>query len=310
MRRTSRIAVGLASLLLLTALAGCGVKKVRTVPAAEVLPLESATLPDLLERLTTQASEVHSINALTELEPSTGSAYSGVVEQYHGVRAFVLAQRESAESNAGEEIRMLGQAPIVHKDIFDMVANDREFRVFLPTKNKFIVGPAGLEHRSKSPIENLRPQHLLQAIFFRAPQPGAAHFLEENQFEGRRYYGVSEVIENAQGKPELARRWWFDRTDLSLVRVQHFGPGGKLQADVQYGDWRTANGVSYPYHIELARPQEDYHLALTIKEVTFNQPIAPEKFQLEPPPGVERVVLTEKGAAEKPADASNPPEQP
>ncbi|OFV89311.1 MAG: hypothetical protein A3D93_06545 [Acidobacteria bacterium RIFCSPHIGHO2_12_FULL_67_30] len=290
-------------------MAGCAVKKTERLP---VLALQTATLEDLRGRLERQADAVHTINAEAELVPATGSAYSGVIEQYHDVKAFVLAEQQpgtggnSLPAQAGRHIRVLGQAPIVRKTIFDMVADEREFRILLPTKNKFVVGPTELERRSEKPIENLRPQHLFEALFPSAPATGprAQAFLEENEFSGRRYYAVTEIVE-AEGAWRPARRWWFDRTDLALVRVQSFDAEGRLLADIHYGQWQETDGIPYPRTIELVRPQEDYRLKLIVKKLTLNQPLPPERFRLEPPAGVETVEL-KSASADKPDSGKEP----
>ena len=297
-------ALGLAILPLL-GFPGCRVKTRQQLPPEKVLPLQTATLEELLGRLRRQAEAVHSINAVAELEPSTGSAYSGVIEEYHDVRAFVLAQQQAAGAagnGPGRQIRMIGQAPVVRKNVFDMVADDETFQIFLPTKNKFIVGPTRLERRSQKPIENLRPQHLFEALFLDAPFSDTPHLLEENEFGGQRYYAVSEITLGDHDELELHRKWWFDRTDLSLVRVQRFDLGGVLVADIHYGQWREENGVSFPHEIELVRPQDDYRLKLLIKQVRLNEPLAAEKFKLERPPGVEAVELK--------AETDKPPQEP
>ncbi|MFB3140857.1 MAG: hypothetical protein ACE1Z1_06660 [Candidatus Acidiferrales bacterium] len=306
--RTTRMAT--LALLALPVLggAGCAVKKTTRLSPQQIRPLLSATLEELLSKLQQQAAAVHSLNAVTELVPSTGSAYSGVIEQYRDVRAFVLAQRSVNSSDSshprrwrGQQIRMIGQAPIVRKKIFDMVADDHSFRIHLPTKHKFIVGPTTLTRRSDKPMENLRPQHLLEALFPAAPLAGALHLLEENEFSGRRYYAVSEVVHEAGEDGRLARKWWFDRTDLALVRVQRFGPSGRLLADIHYARWQDAGGVPYPRTIELIRPHDDYRLKLLIKELTLNEPLAPEKFHLEKPAGAELVELKEKDQSDNSA---------
>lgn len=291
------MALGVCALPLL--LGGCAVKKTERLPVGQILPLQSATREELLARLERQAEAVTSINAEAELIPSTGSAYSGVIEQYHDVRAFVLAERRPAGQSNHRQIRLIGQAPIMRKTVFDMVADETQFRILLPTKNKFIVGPTDLARRSDKPIENLRPQHLLEALFPAAPRPSplVMLLLEENEFSGRRYYALTEVTAvedlpgHAYGVWHVGRKWWFDRADLSLVRAQRFEPDGRLVADIRYGGWRQADGVPYPHEIELVRPHEDYRLKLLIKNLSLNQPLPPERFRLEPPAGVEVVEL-------------------
>ncbi len=72
-----------------------------------------------------------------------GSNYSGVIEQYHEVNGFMLASKPA-------NIRVIGQAPVVGKNIFDMVSNGEEFHVFIPSKNDFIVGPPACSVLQKS----------------------------------------------------------------------------------------------------------------------------------------------------------------
>ncbi len=284
----------------------CKVKDTKKLPQEKVLALQTATLDELLARIHERAGAVRSLNAEAEMAPATGSEYSGIIEEYHDAKAFVLAQREYQATDDPREdsvyhIRLIGQAPIVRKTVFDMVANDREFRIYLPTKNKFIVGPASLERRSEKPIENLRPQHLLEALFVPGPWPSTPHLLEENEFDGRRYYGVSEIILDDAGQATLHRKWWFERSGLTLARVQRFGPKGELISDVHYDDWREESGVLYPHQIELVRPQDDYRLTLRFKKVTLNQPLAADKFVLEKPEGAELVEVKAKSDKETPS---------
>lgn len=296
-------------------LGGCPKVKTTThLSKAEVKPLQTATLEELLEQLREQAGAIHTVNAVTELIPSTGSAYSGVIEEYHDIRAFVLAERNH---ETGQQIRLIGQAPVVRRTVFDMVADLTGFRINIPPKNKFIIGSNRVAHRSDKPIENLRPQHLFEAFLPVPPQPvsrATQNYLEENEFGGQRFYIVTEIsaVENpaTNGALHIARKWWFDRTDLSLVRVQRFDSGGRLQTDIHYGDWRPVGETRYPHLIEVIRPHDDYRLKLLIKELTLNGPLGPKKFRLEQPAGVELIDLDElarKKAAEEKEESPEPP---
>ena len=54
------------------------------------------------------------------MSPVAGSTYSGVIQEYHEVGGFILAARPAM-------IRVIGQAPLVAKDIFDMVSDGHTF---------------------------------------------------------------------------------------------------------------------------------------------------------------------------------------
>jgi len=70
------------------------------------------------------------VNATVDLRPVAGSKYSGVIEEYHEVKAFLLAQRPA-------QIRMIGQAPVVGTTIFDMASDTESFASTSPQKPNF-----------------------------------------------------------------------------------------------------------------------------------------------------------------------------
>ncbi len=104
------------------------------------------------------------MTATVDLEPTTGSIYSGVIKEYHDVRGFILIQSPAM-------IRMQGQAPVVRTDIFDMVSNGEEFRLYIPPLQKFVVGKTAFRRPSKNSLENLRPQHILEALLIPPVDP-------------------------------------------------------------------------------------------------------------------------------------------
>ncbi len=186
---------------------------------------------------------------------------------------------------------MIGQAPVVAKNVFDMTSDGETFRIFIPSKNKFIVGPTSLERAAKKPIENLRPQHVLDAIFWPELTAGRTVLFEEFDAEPARYYILTQL--RGTSLPEIARKIWFDRADLSIARMQIYGPGGKLVSDIRYADWQPVDDVRYPRQIWLARPHDDYRLEVRITQLALNEAMAADRFHLEQPPGTELVRLGE-----------------
>jgi hypothetical protein len=284
----------------LAALAGGGcagsVRNRQRVRPGTVPPAEEATAPELVASYNRVAQGVKSLNATVELKPTAGSTYSGLIEEYHEVRGFILADRPAM-------IRVIGQAPVVGKNIFDMVSDGQTFRIFIPSKHEFIVGPAALERAAKKPIENLRPQHLLDALLWPEIEPKQTVLFEEFNDEAGRYY-ILTVLRGGE-PPEIARRIWFDRANLQVARIEIFGGGGKLLADIRYGDWRAAAngtagqpaeagpGIPFPREIVLTRPKDDYTLDIRVLKLQLDGRIGAERFLLEQPPGTELVNLGE-----------------
>ena len=223
--------------------------------------------------------------ATVDLEPTAGSVYSGVIKEYRDVRGFILLE-------APRQIRILGQAPVVRTTLFDMVSDGRDFRLSIPPKNKFIVGKTDFRRKTKNSLENLRPQHILDALLVPKINSEKEKYVpEEAEGGARRFYVISIVEPGENGSLDLKRKVWFERANLDLARVQLYGPGGTYMQDVQYADYQDFGGVSFPSRIEIARPAEDYRLVIRVEKATFNQPIAPEKFVLDQPAGSELIQL-------------------
>ena len=161
-------------LTLSVAACGCGghVHQITTVPAAQRPVAKDATENELLDSYNALARGVQTVNATVELKPTAGSKYSGVIDEYHEVKAFLQASRPY-------NIRMIGQVPVIGKTVFDMASDGQNFEVSIPPKNKFLAGPVSLERSSSKPIENLRPQHLVDALLWPEIHKEEAVLLEE-----------------------------------------------------------------------------------------------------------------------------------
>jgi len=271
-------------------------RETRIQPSELPPPAREASLEELVAGLNARSQSIRTLTATVDLEPTAGSIYSGVIKEYHDVKGFILVERPAM-------IRMLGQAPVVRTNIFDMVSNGEEFRLSIPSKQKFIVGKTTFRRPAKNSLENLRPQHILEALLVPEFDPGREKcFLEEAEESGHRYYVVTFVQPGEDGELRLERKAWFDRANLELARMQFYESGGLYVEDIHYSDYQDFQGTSYPSHIHLVRPIEDYRLTITLLKATFNQPIEAEKFILNQPEGTQLVDLEAKARQEKPRD--------
>jgi hypothetical protein len=283
---------------------GGAVSAKRNLPAEQIVVVKDATREELLEKYNGVARGVKSVNATVELKPVAGSKYSGVIEEYHEVKAFLLAERPAY-------IRMIGQAPVIGKTVFDMTGDAESFRVSIPSKNKFLVGAVSLERTSSKPIENLRPQHLLEALLWtEIRKEEDPPLFEEFNDERARYY-VLTVLHGGYQK-EISRKIWFNRADLEVARLQEFGRKGALLSDVRYSDWEpltgdqaqtsaAASGITFfPRVIQIDRPHDDYRLDLQVTKLTLNEDIPADRFKLEQPLGSELIRVGEDAPEKKP----------
>lgn len=256
--------------------------------------IKDATREELLDEYNLIARGTKTLNATVELKPIAGSKYSGVIDEYHEVKAFLLAARPA-------QIRVIGQAPVVGTTVFDMVSDGESFRVSIPSKNKFLVGSVAVERASSKPIENLRPHHLLDALLWPEIRKEETVILKEFNDERARYYVLTVLRGGYQ--VEVLREIWFDRADLQVARMQTFGSKGVLLSDVQLANWQpfdTAAGppaavtpstgvTSFPRILRIERPKDDYKLDLQVTKIGLNEDIPAERFKLEQPAGAELV---------------------
>jgi outer membrane lipoprotein-sorting protein len=286
---------------------GCAGGKVvtgHTVVAQRPVALD-ATREELLDRYNRVARNTKTLNATLELKPTAGSRYSGVIDEYHEVKAFLLVVRPA-------QIRLIGQAPVIGTTVFDMVSDGETFRVFIPSKHKFLVGTVAVEKYSSKPIENLRPQHLLDALLWPEIRKEESTTLREFNDENARYYIVTVLRGGYQ--LEVLREIWFDRADLHVARIETFGPRGLLMSDVHLADWlpienapsqnsqaASSEGVtSFPRAIRLERPHDDYKLDMQVTKIGLNEEIPAERFKLEQPPESELVRVSDATEGKQP----------
>ncbi len=277
-------------------LTGClsPVKKTSRVvpPAGTPKQVLDVKLPDLITRLNDQSQKIQTLVATVDLQPTAGSVYSGVIKEYRDVRGFILIKKP-------DMIRILGQAPLVRTDIFDMVSDGREFQLSIPPKHKFIVGKNEFTRTSKNALENMRPQHIFDALVIPPiHEPDDKLAFEEYEADGRRYYVITVLKETESNQFVPVRKIWFDRADLNVARLQIYGPGGVYLEGVDYSGYKDFAGVSYPSEIKLQRPVEDYAFGISVEKAVFNQPLGPEKFELKKPAGAELVELSEAARPE------------
>jgi hypothetical protein len=284
---------------------GCGGRAITKTTRVDAKPvIKDATREQLLDQYNQIARNVKTLNATVELKPTAGSRYSGVIDEYHEVKAFLLAAREA-------DIRVIGQAPVVGTTVFDMASDGESFAVSIPSKKKFIVGPVAVEKTSSKPIENLRPQHLLDALLWPEVRKEEAVLFEEFNDENARYYVLTVLRGGYQ--TEILRKIWFNRADLQVARLETYGPKGALLSDVRFSDWElleqgsgsnsnaaagpTGGVNAFARAIRIDRPHDDYTLNLQVTKIALNEQIPADRFKLEQPPGTELVRVGENPGA-------------
>src|SRR5574337_1616880 len=130
---------------------GCLFRTRKVERQMSTAPLKTATQQQLIEYINSQAARVESLQATVDIDASVFSQEKGKITDYKEIRGYVLARKPAM-------LRMIGLLPVVRNKAFDMVSDGREFKLWIPTKNKFVVGDNNvINYQPQQKIENLRP---------------------------------------------------------------------------------------------------------------------------------------------------------
>src|SRR5215510_6717432 len=138
-------------------LTGCLFRSRKVERRLSTAPLQTATQQQLVDAINTQAAKIQSMQATVDIDTSVGGVNKGRITDYKEIRGYVLARKPSM-------LRLIGLMPIVRNRAFDMVSDGKEFKLWIPPKNRFVTGRNNLVQPSKNPLENLRPQVLYAAL--------------------------------------------------------------------------------------------------------------------------------------------------
>jgi len=127
--------------------------------------LKNATKAELIAYINSQAAKIQTMQATVDIATAVGGEKKGKVTEYQEIRGYVLARKPAM-------LRMIGLFPIVRNRAFDMVSDGQQFKVWIPTKNRFVVGNNDVATPNpQQPLENLRPQAIYDALLLRAIDP-------------------------------------------------------------------------------------------------------------------------------------------
>jgi outer membrane lipoprotein-sorting protein len=260
--------------------------------------LITADKQTLIDRLARQYEAIRSFSATVDMTPALGSAEKSKITEYKDVRGYILFRKPA-------DIRIIGLYPVVRNKAFDMVSNGKDFRLYLPSQNRFVVGSNQFAGQSKNKIENLRPQHFLEALLVAPMQPGEKAELVNLTDEDNAVYVLHFVRVQPDGEIQPLRSIWFSRINLHIARQLVYDPAGNILTDARYSDWHDYDGVPFPKVVDIDRPQDDYAVVLSVVKMEINRGVADDKFVLEQPEGTLLQVLGQP--APTPPAAPPPP---
>ena len=277
----------------------------RKVPQRVVLAAgRTATLDDLIAYMNSEGAKVQSLNATVDIDTSVGGSKKGKVTDFKQIRGYILVRKP-------DRLRMIGLYPIVRNRAFDMVSDAQGFKLYIPAKNTFYVGPAEVIHPSANMLENLRPQVIYDALLIHPVDPKTelavleqsaeiVNDVKTKKIEESPTY-VVDVIRKGDKGWYLSRKVIFSRADLLPHRQLIYDREGNLVTEAKYEAYKEFNGVQFPNDIDIWRPKEEYSIGITVVKLTINEQLSNDQFALEQPPGAQVVRLDSNGSSSQPS---------
>lgn len=248
--------------------------------------LLTADQQSLVEAIARQYNAVHDFNATVDMAPSVGSVEKNQITEYKDVRAYIYFRKPA-------ELHLLGLAPVVRTRAFDMVSDGTDFKLYLPTQNRFIVGRNDIVAPSTNKLANLRPQHFVDAMMVHPVDPKTERLTMLNLTDENNAFYILVVLHEQDGKIIPSRSIWFSRVDLQMARQLIFDEYGNILTDARYSQWHPYDNVPFPKHIEINRPRDEYGMIIDIVKMDINKGVTDDKFVLAQPEGVTLQVLGE-----------------
>lgn len=287
-------------LLLVLPTTGCLFRSRKVENRMSSAVLQSATQQYLINRVDEMAAQVKTLNATVDIRADVGGQAKGKVTQYTEIRGYILAEKPAM-------LRMIGLVPVVRNRMFDMVSNGKNFKLYIVPKNRFIVGQNDIiKPNPAQPLENLRPQVIFDALLIR-PIGGDEVAVVESAMQDvadpkthkpvQQPNYVLDVMRHEGAEWYLSRKIYFDRSNLSIYQQVIYSKKGDVATIAEYSGYKPYNGAEFPSHIDIMRPAEEYEIGLNFVDVKVNQPLKPEQFDLQQPPGVQIVHLTNGDSA-------------
>ena len=231
---------------------------------------------------------MNTLSAKVEIQFTQMKTLEGVARDYTTFPAYILIRKP-------DDLRVLGQLPVVHTTMFDMVSNGHDFTLYLPTRDQAYQGPNALTHRSPNTIENLRPGFFLDSLIVRGisaqdefmvtadtdmvEDPKRKHLLEIPEY-------ILSIMQAMPNSPErrAIRVIHFHRDDLLPYQQDLYDDQGNLQTEVIYGRYAMYGDNMFPSTVTIKRPLEGFQAVLTVVKVVENLELKNDQFQLQIPP--------------------------
>lgn len=288
--RWVRLIASCAALPLPLAVTGCSLfPTTRHLPVPKAPPsIETVSPTELVSQLDQRWDAFNSLTATVEIQATEFKTGQGLEKDFPSCRGYILFRKPRM-------LHVLGQYFGVRA--FDMASNGNHFTLVVPMKNTAIEGANTVQEKSANPLENLRPDFFMDAIFVQglAPEdfysvtadsdivedPSRKHLLSVPEYQ-------LNIARQKQDSHELipVRQVTFHRADLLPYAQDLYDADGSLETQIAYGAYADFNGKKFPSKVTIRRPKEGIQIVLTVDRVEENVKLSDDQFEVKIPDGI------------------------
>jgi hypothetical protein len=184
--------------------------------------------------------------------------------------------------------------PVLRNQAMDMVSNGKNWKVWIPPKNRAMEGTSQVTKPSKNGLENLRPAVIFDSLLVRGLQPNQIVSLtsdvrivpnpkKKNELVEEPDYGL-QVLSQPQGQTEHTLRViHISRVNMLPYQQDIYDDEGKIATQAVYSDYQTFGDIRFPMKIVITRPQDQYTLSISITKLTLNEKLDNDQFEMKIP---------------------------
>ena len=260
------------------------------VPKAPAV-VQTATPDELVSRLNQRWGALETLNATVEIQASVLKTKEGMAKDYTTFRGHILMRKP-------EQLRVLGQVPVIGMTMFDMASDGKHFTLYIPSKKKAVEGSTTLTKKSASRLENMRPGFFFDAMVVRGLEPDDEYMVTADtdtvEDASKKHLllipeYILSIMRRKKGSQELApvRVITFHRDDLLPYQQDLYDNDGNLETEVFYRRYGDFEGSRYPATVTIKRPMDEYQAVLTVEKVVENMPLTDDQFHIKVPEGTQ-----------------------
>ncbi|WP_158752275.1 DUF4292 domain-containing protein [Acidobacterium sp. S8] len=251
----------------------------------------SADAQQLVSSINKQYDAVQTLSATVTFQASVGGAQKGKITDYTSFRGFIRLRKP-------EMLRVLGLLPVLSTRAFDLASDGSTFKLWIPHENKAIEGPNTVGKPSSKALENMRPYIFFDSLLIHSI--GSDELLslttdsktvvdpKQKELLLQPEYALGVFRQNSNSSVLIPERViHVSRIDLLPSGEDIYDKDGNIQTQAVYGPYQDFGDFRFPQSITIKRPLEEYQIVITFQQVTVNQPLPDNQFELAIPNGTQ-----------------------